>query len=402
MGGCVAVSLNKLTDGFMKSAGPGDYGDGGGLYLQVTETLSRSWLFRYKWHGKTNRIGLGATHAVSLKEARAKAAECRRMLADDINPRETRSTDIPTFGEAFAEYVKAQGPAWSNKKHAAQWHMTINTYAKKLLAIPVDQVDVGHIQTVLTPIWYTKGETARRLRQRIARVLGFAAVRKWRSRENPAEWKDNLDHILKDNKSREKKHHRAMPYNDLPTFMQELSGRVAPSARMMEFTIVTGSHTGEVINARWDQIDLKEATWTRPATVMKARVTHTVFLGPKAVELLTRQHAITGTRKNVFIGPRGGKMSNMAMLTLLDRMERRDDTTTHGFRSALVDWANEETNHERHVTEMALAHTIENKTEAAYRRGTLELKRRALMEDWETYLTTGVTPKRTAYDGGSR
>ena len=398
----MAVSLNKLTDGFVKSAGPGDYGDGGGLYLQVTETLSRSWLFRYKWHGKTNRIGLGPTHAVSLREARAKAAECRRLLADDINPRETRSSEIPTFGQAFEEYVKAQGPAWSNKKHAAQWHMTINTYAKKLLPIPVDQVDVGHVQAVLAPIWYTKGETARRLRQRIARVLGFASVRKWRSRENPADWKDNLDHILKDNKPREKSHHRAMPYKDLPTFMKELAERRAPSARMMEFAILTASRTGEVLNARWDQIDLEQATWTRPAIIMKARVTHTVFLGAKAVELLRQMKEITGTRKNVFIGPRGGKMSNMAMLTLLDRMGRREDTTTHGFRSALVDWAHEETSHERYVVEMALAHAIENKTEAAYRRGTLEQKRRALTEDWESFLTTGVTPKRLAYDGGGK
>lgn len=251
----MAVILNKLTDSAVRSAGPGDYGDGGGLYLQVTPSGSKSWVFRYKWRGKTTRLGLGAVHAVSLKEARHKAASHRKLLADDINPRDTKTADIPTFGEAFEEFVKAQGASWSNAKHAKQWRMTIDTYCKTLKRQPVDHIDVAHVQDALQPIWYTKPETARRVRQRIAKVLGFAAARKWRSRENPADWKNNLEHIFKANNEGEKAHHRALPYQEAPAFMRELAGREAMSARMLELAILTGSRTNEVTGARWQDID---------------------------------------------------------------------------------------------------------------------------------------------------
>ena len=220
----MAVTLNKLSDGSVKSAGPGDYGDGGGLYLQVSPSGAKSWIFRYKWRGKTTRLGLGPLHAVSLREARLKAAERRRLLADDVNPRDTRSSEIPAFGEAFNEFVKAQGASWSNKKHSAQWQMTMDVYAKSLKNLPVDQIEVGHIQQVLQPIWYSRPETARRVRQRIAKVLGFAAARKWRSRENPADWAGNLEHILKSNTDGAEQHYRAMPYIEAPAFMRELAG----------------------------------------------------------------------------------------------------------------------------------------------------------------------------------
>lgn len=388
----MAVTLNKLTDGFVKSAGPGDYGDGGGLYLQVTPSGAKSWVFRYKWRGKTTRLGLGPLHAVSLREARFKAAEHRRLLADDINPRDTRSSEIPTFGEAFEEFVRAQGTSWSNTKHAKQWHMTVEKYAKKLLPIPVDQIEVGHVQQVLQPIWYAKPETARRLRQRISKVLGFAAARKWRSRENPADWENNLEHILKSNTNGEKQHHRALPYSEAPAFMRELAAREALSARMLELAVLTGSRTNEVTGARWEHIDLEKGEWARPAGTMKARRNHTVYLGPKALELLKRVRLLSGDGEFVFPGQRGGRVSNMAMLTLLTRMGRRKDTTAHGFRSTLTDWANEVTHYPRAVIEMTLAHAIENKTEAAYRRGDLAAKRRALLQDWEEFLETGVTP----------
>jgi len=349
-------------------------------------------VFRYKWRGKTTRLGLGALHAVSLKDARQKATGYRKLLADDINPRGTKSADIPTFGEAFGEFVKAQGGSWSNTKHAKQWHMTMDTYCKALKHQPVDQIDVAHVQDALQPIWYAKPETARRVRQRIAKVLGFAAARKWRGRDNPADWKNNLEHIFKANNEGEKKHHRALPYPEAPAFMRELAGREAMSARMLELAILTGSRTNEVTGARWEDVDLEKGEWSRVAGSMKARRSHTVYLGPKGLALLKKMHLLTGQDDYVFPGQRGRRMSNMAMLTLLDRMKRREDTTAHGFRSTLTDWANEETHYPRAVIEMTLAHAIENKTEAAYRRGELAAKRRSLLTAWERFLETGKTP----------
>jgi integrase len=396
----MAVTLNKLTDAGVKSAAPGDYGDGGGLYLQVTPTGSKSWVFRYKWRGKTTRLGLGALHAVSLKDARQKATGYRKLLADDINPRGTKSAVIPTFGEAFGEFVKAQGGSWSSTKHAKQWHMTIDTYCKALKHQPVDQIDVAHVQDALQSIWYAKPETARRVRQRIAKVLGFAAARKWRGRENPADWKNNLEHIFKANNEGEKKHHRALPYPEAPAFMRELASREAMSARMLELAILTGSRTNEVTGARWEDVDLEKGEWARVAGSMKARRSHTVYLGLKGLALLKKMHLLTGQGDFVFPGQRGRRMSNMAMLTLLDRMKRREDTTAHGFRSTLTDWANEETHYPRAVIEMTLAHAIENKTEAAYRRGELATKRRALLTDWEKFLETGKTSASTGNSEG--
>lgn len=382
---------------------PGYYPDGGGLYLQVTESGGKSWLFRFVLNGKERQMGLGPFHTVTLAEARAAAVECRKLLLAKIDPIEARKAKQAgealnaaksiTFNECATAYIKAHRAGWKNAKHADQWTNTLETYCGKAFgALPVQGVDTGLVLKALEPIWTTKHETASRVRGRIESVLNWATSRGYRTGDNPARLRGHLDNLLPAiSKRRRVQHHPALPYTELGAFIASLRKQEGIAAKALEFTILTAARTGEVIGARREEFDLDAALWTIPAKRMKAEKEHRVPLSSRAVEIIRE---LEKTHKGDFVFP-GGKegkpLSNMAMLELLKRMER-DDLTVHGFRSTFRDWASERTNYPREVCEMALAHSVSDQVEAAYRRGDLFEKRRRLMAEWAKHCNN---PKRT-------
>jgi integrase len=399
---------------------PGLYGDGGGLYLQISKRGSKSWIFRFwlserdpltgelvhhpakkRVKGRCRDMGLGPCGTVSLAEARDRAAECRKLREQEIDPIEAREAakrqaaleraKSLKFKEAAATYMGAHRVAWKNDKHAAQWTSTLRTYAYPLIGdVSLQAIDTGLVMKVVEPIWATKPETANRVRGRIETILDWAAVRGYRQGENPARWRGHLDKLLPSrSKVRKTQHHSALPYVELSAFLTSLRGQEGIAARALEFTILTASRTSEVIGARRSEFNMGEKLWTVPAQRMKAGKEHRVPLQDRALELISTESL--GNDDFVFPGGRWGRpLSNMAMLKLLGRMGR-DDLTVHGFRSTFRDWASERTNFPNEVIEMALAHTIESKTEAAYRRGDLVHKRRRLMEAWAEYVARAGT-----------
>jgi integrase len=373
---------------------PGYYADGGGLYLQVSPSGSKSWIFRFTKAGRAREMGLGSLRAVSLARAREKAQDARSLLADGTDPIQARR-DVQTaatlaemrskpFRECAEAFIEAHRAGWKNAKHVAQWENTLETYCYPTLGdLPVASIDAGLVLKVLEPIWNEKPETASRLRGRIESILDWATVRGYREGLNPARWRGHLDQTLpKRSKVAKIVHHAALPYVEAPAFMKALRAIEGVAPRALEFIILTACRTGEAIAAEWSEIDLAHKVWTIPASRMKAKREHKVPLSDRAVEILR------GLEKGAFVFPgRSGEqpLSNMACLKVLERMER-DDITTHGFRSTFRDWAAERTNFPGFVVEMALAHTIESKVEAAYRRGDLFGKRRQLMAAWSDYL----------------
>lgn len=370
--------------------------DGDGLWLQVTPSLSKSWVFRFMLNGRAREMGLGPLRRVSLAEARTKANDCRTQLLAGIDPIEARNAAHAaanvaasksfTFDQCADAYIAAHRSGWKNSKHVDQWTNTIRTYASPIFgSLPVDQVDTGLVMKCLEAIWTTKAETASRLRGRIESVLDWAKVRGYRQGENPARWKGHLDHLLPARaKVKKVQHHPTLPYAEIGAFMKTLREQEGIAAKALEFTILTAARTGETIGARWSEIDLSEKVWTVPPERMKAKREHRVPLCERAVTILTE---LDHLRQGEFVFPgrrEGAALSNMAMLQLLDRMGR-GDLTTHGFRSTFRDWAAELTAYPREVAEMALAHSIGDKVEAAYRRGDLFEKRRHLMHDWAAY-----------------
>ncbi len=378
---------------------PGYYLDGGGLYLQVGESGSKSWIFRFALNGKERQMGLGPFHTITLADARIAATDCRKLLLRQIDPIEARDADKTrkalqdarsiTFAECAAAYIRAHRSDWRSAKHAEQWPTTIETYCGPIIGgLPVQDVDTGLVVKVLEPIWTAKPETASRLRGRIESVLDWARVSGYRTGDNPARWRGHLDNVLPAlKKSKRVKHHPALPFDAMGEFMEALRTQEGIAARGLEFLILTATRTGEVIGAKWDEIDLNAALWTIPAARMKAHREHRVPLSPRAVKLL---QGLLAKRQGdyVFPGQKEGKpLSNKAMLELLKRMDR-GDLTVHGFRSTFRDWASERTNYPRDVCEMALAHAVSDATEAAYRRGDLFEKRRRLMAEWAKHCDT--------------
>jgi integrase len=374
----------------------GRFHDGHGLYLQVLGPKSASWILRYVKHGKERMLGLGPLIVVGLKEARERAKAARLQLLDGIDPVEDRkakkveralaAAKTMSFADCAAAYHTQHEGKWKNAKHAAQFLSTLRTYAFPVIGtLPIASIDTPLVLKVVEPIWQDKTETASRTRGRIESVLDWATVRGYRSGDNPARWKGHLDQVLPARGSIAKvEHHAALPYRELPAFMADLRGREGVAARSLEFTILTAARTGEVIGARWDEIDTASATWIIPAGRMKGSREHRVPLSSRAVELLEEVYREDGN-DYVFLGSqRGGSLSNMAMTATLKRMGRAD-ITVHGFRSTFRDWAAERTNFPNHVAEMALAHVIGDKVEASYRRGDLFDKRRKLMEAWASY-----------------
>ncbi|MEW6389604.1 MAG: integrase arm-type DNA-binding domain-containing protein [Pseudomonadota bacterium] len=396
----------------------GMHPDGRGLYLQVHTGGSKSWIYRYTLHGRVRAMGLGPTHLVSLAEARGMAQEARLLKTQGVDPIDARAASRPapepppeadrglSFKNAAAAYIDANSAAWRNAKHEAQWSSTLTTYAYPVFGErAVDEIDTALVLKVLEPIWSTKAETASRLRGRIESVLDWAKARGHRDGENPARWKGHLDKILPaKSKVARVEHHAALPFKAMPAFMRDLRTRDGAAARALEFAILTAARTGEVIGAQWSEIDFEARIWTQPATRTKTHREHRVPLCDAAMAVLEamRDASLEGRREFlklygkpipndialdgfIFAGMRRGKgLSNMAMLKVLERMGY-PDLTTHGFRSTFRDWAAETTDYQNEVVEMALAHAIGGKVEAAYRRGDLLEKRRELMRDWSAY-----------------
>jgi len=396
----MARTVGKLTAlKVNRDLKPGMYPDGAGLYLQVTGAGAKSWIYRFSLHGKAREMGLGSLSAIALADARAKAAECRRLRQEGIDPIEERKARMAqaaldaakttTFKEAAANYIASHRVGWRNGKHASQWENTIVTYAEPTLGrLSIQAIDTNLVLKVLQPIWKTKPETASRVRGRIEAILDWAKVRGLRQGENPARWRGHLDHLLPaPSKVRRVKHHAALPYAELPDFVVRLKAQQSVAARALEFTILTAARTGETIGAQWDEVNMSEKVWTVPADRMKAGREHRVPLSTSAVAILRDEHDVR-TSDYIFPGGKAGKpLSNMAMTEVLRRMGR-GDVTVHGFRSTFRDWAAERTNFPSEVVEMALAHAVGDKVEAAYRRGDLFEKRRRLMAEWETFCNT--------------
>jgi integrase len=395
------MAYNRLTDRRIAAAKErGYYADGGNLYLQVSKYGTKSWVFRYAVVGKTRDMGLGGFPQITLKLARELAREQREHLLRGDDPIDVRqgkrdrlraaAAKRKTFAECADDYISAHADAWRNDKHRKQWKVTLETYAFPVMGkLPVDAIDLPHILRVLEPIWREKPETASRLRGRIERILSWATVRKYRKGENPARWSGHLSEMLPaKTKVRKPKHHAALPFAEMSDFMAVLRRTDGISARALEFTILTAARTGEVITSRWDEIDFDEAVWSVPAARMKSNRPHRVPLSKRAIELLRAMPR--DSSGYIFPGSIAGKpISNTAMLKLLTDM--RSGLTVHGFRSAFSDWARERTAYPRDVIEMCLAHTIKDKSEAAYRRGDALEKRRRLMESWSQYCDSPAT-----------
>lgn len=392
----MAKQIEKLTPDFVKNENkPGMYPDGLGLYLQVSKWGTKSWLFRYTRHYKLRSLGLGPAHTITLLEARKRARQARQQLLDGIDPIDAKHAHrehaklerarVMTFRQAAEAYIEDNKAGWKNGKHAEQWKSTLERYAYPTIGdLPVAAVDTGLVTKILRPIWATKTETASRLRGRIENVLSWATVQHYRTGDNPARWVGHLDKLLpKRSEVQKVEHHPALPYTAIGGFMVELRKQKGMAATALEFTILAAARTGEVIAARWEEIDLAEKLWNIPAARMKAKKEHRVPLSPRAVAILKELQKAGGDF--VFAGLKPNThLSNMAMLNLLKRMER-GDLTVHGFRSTFRDWAAETTNYPHEVAEMALAHTVSDETERAYRRGDLFKKRVGIMRDWAAY-----------------
>jgi integrase len=382
-----------------RASKPGLYADGAGLYLRVSRNGSKSWALRFTLRGKPREMGLGGLTKVTLADARKKAADARLLLSDGRDPLDLRQEEDAkrikveklaaargmTFDKCAEAYIAAHEPSWRNEKHKQQWRNTIATYVAPIFGkTPVQDIDIDLVMKVIEPIWNTKTETARRIRGRIEVILDWAKVRGFRSGENPARWRGQMDQLLPArSKLNSVKHHAALPYSELPDFMDTLRAIPGDSAAALEFLILTAARTSEVIYAKWAEVDFKKKLWTIPGARMKSRREHRVPLSSAAIEVLKRME----NRKGEYVFPGrspDAPLSNMALLMTLGRMNRAD-ITAHGFRSTFRDWAAECTNFPNEMVEMALAHVIEGKTEAAYRRGDLLEKRRQLMDTWGDY-----------------
>ena len=363
----------------------GRHADGGGLYLSISPNGGRRWVFLFRWHGKPTEIGFGSARDVTLARARELASQARAKLAEGINPKDARRpSEGATFGECADRLIEAMRPSWRNGKHAAQSEMTLRDYAAPLRWLPAAMITTDDVHAILKPLWNKKPETASRLRGRIERVLDAAKAQGLRSGENPARWRGHLDQLLPKRQRLTRGHHAAMSYTDMPAFMSDLQGRQATAATALEFAVLTAARSGEVLGARWGEFDLDRAVWTVPAVRMKAGREQRVPLSRRALKIVKAMYeACNGDF--VFPGQKPGKPLSVMALEMVLRRMKIEDATVHGFRSAFRDWAAERTNFTNEVCEAALAHVIENKAEAAYRRGDLFDKRRKLMEAWAAY-----------------
>lgn len=392
---------NRLSARAVQAAKPGYHCDGAGLYLLVTPAGTASWVFRYTLRGRKREMGLGSAADFSLAQARERAAGQRRLLADGIDPIEARraARELPDaiprmWAEATADFIQARAGEWRNDAQRAQWEQSLRDYGPPG-TMPVAAVTTDVALACLQPEWRLGGkvETMTRVRGRCERIWDAERVRGTVSGENPFRWRGHLEHLLpRPKKVARVRNHPAMPYRDVPALMAQLATRSSRRRMALRFTILTAARTSEVIEAPWSEFDLEAGLWSIPAERMKAGRAHVVPLVPEAVAILRARRG----------APRPFDLSNAAMLDLLQKPAPKGfglPYTVHGFRSSFRDWVAEETDHAGEVAEMALAHAIEDETEAAYRRGILLAKRRRLMEDWAAYVSGAggnVVPLRTA------
>jgi len=401
----------KFTALFVKHIKrPGKFPDGGNLYLKVrkstrkirTDAVTKSWLFRYSRFGKDTWLGLGPYPDVTLSEARDLATRERKKVRQGIDPltekrarqsaARTAHENMLSFAECAELYVESQAPGWSNPKHVEQWRSTLKNLAGPIIGhLSVDQIDTALIMRCIEPIWTTKTETASRLRGRIESVLDWSTVRGYRKGDNPARWRGHLDKLLpRPSQVARVKHHAALPFTDIGAFMGKIRADTGVASRALEFTILTAARTNEVVRAEWSEVDLGRKIWIVPAERMKSKREHRVPLSAAALSTL---EAVRG-RSNIYVFPghkRHSHLSNAAMMQVLKRVGH-SDITVHGFRSTFRDWCAESTNYSSDVAEMALAHALRDKTEAAYRRGDLFEKRARLMTDWAGYCSKPTKP----------
>lgn len=421
----MARQINKLSAlNVSRFKTKGIYSDGGGLCLRITASGGKFWVFRFMLNGQAREMGLGALHAISLSDARLKATECRRLLAEGKDPISSRdavkaqaklsAAKEKTFKECAEAYIESHKASWRNAKHAQQWTRTLETYAYPVLGnLHVQDIDVALVIKVLEPIWLKKAETASRLRGRIEVVLDWAGAREYRTGDNPARWRGHMENLLpKRSKIKRTKHHPALPYEQIGAFMKALKDREGMAAKALAFTILTGGRTNEALKATWDEMDLDNRIWNLPAVRTKADRDHRVALSCDAVRLLQdvrqeQKDASVPNAKYIFCGPSNKHLSNMAMLTVIRRMNgegtapkwidpRQDGKpiVTHGFRSTFRDWAAEQTNFPREIAESALAHISGDSVELSYRRTDFFEKRRQMMEAWAQYCATPLNLKK--------
>ncbi len=388
-----ALAVSKIV----QSKKPGMHAVGGvdGLLLQITKTGATSWLLRVMIAGKRRGMGLGAYPSVGVAAAREKARAARRQIEEGLDPIELRHTirreaviaraNTKTFDQCAKAMLEAKGLGWKNEKHRAQWSSTLLTYASPILGrMPVREIEMAHVLRVLSPIWTVKTETASRVRGRIEKVLDYATAHKYRQGLNPARWKGNLDAVLdKPSEVAKVKHHAAIPIDAAPEFMSRLREAVGMGARALELVILTAARSGEARGAKWEEFDLDARTWVIPAERMKAKKEHRIPLSRQVLEML-KALPRSENLSLVFPAPRGGLLSDMTLTSVLRRMNV--DCTVHGFRSTFRDWAGDRTHYPRDMIEFALAHTLDDKTEAAYRRSDGLEKRRFLMQDWADFI----------------
>jgi integrase len=388
-------TLNRLSPlKVQKLRRKGLHADGGGLYLRVSESGTKAWMFRFGENGRLRDMGLGPLHTISLPRARELARECRELRLQGIDPiahrraalaaRRASDAKAMTFKQCADAYIASHEAGWRNRLHRQQWGNTLEQHVHPTLgALAVAAIDTGLVLKAIEPIWKTIPETASRVRGRIESILDWAKARGYRTGENPARWRGHLDHLLPPRaKVARVKHHAALPYAEIGTFMAKLRQDSSAGARTLEFTILAAARTGEVLGATWDEIDMGSMVWTIPGERMKGGREHRVPLSDAALVLLRQMR---GVRINDFVFPGlRGKLSHKTMQLVLRRMGR-ERLTVHGFRSSFRDWAAERTSFPREVAEMALAHAVGSDVERAYQRGDLFDKRRKLMAAWAEF-----------------
>lgn len=401
----MALKVNKLTDRSVRGfKSKGYYSDGDGLYLVVSGTGGRSWIYRYRSGGARRDLGLGSFLDVSLVDARLARDAAKRAVAAGRDPLECgQSAPIPapvapmdpprpvpvegrpTLLACWKDYVAAQEGGWRGRKTKAGWMRSIERHAAAIKNRPIDEIDVEAVLSVVQPMWLTKAESAGKLRERLERVLDYARVMKLRTGENPALWKGNLNHLLPPRPRLQRGHMPAMPYVQIPAFMKRLADSQGMSARALEFTILTASRETMTLEATWGEI--RDDVWELDKSRMKERA----FRQPLSVGALAVLEAIRPARVRpnqlIFPGPKGGVMSNMAMDMLL--RDLAPGCTPHGMRSTFRDWAGDETHYAREVIEECLAHAVGDETERAYRRSDALRKRREVMQAWSAYCLPG-------------
>lgn len=373
-----AMAINNLTV-------RGRHGDGGGLWLNVTSSGSKSWVFRWTKNKYVREMGLGSYPEINLAAARKKAFEYRQLVASGVDPKTERDKDDnKSFGDVADEYIESMQSRWTNSKTKWQWENSLVKACSTIRKRPIASIETQDILSILKPIWQKTPETASRVRMRVESVIDFASAKGIRSGDNPARWKGHLENILPRRDKSDKKHHSAMSYNDLPKFYKKLSNAEALAARALELLILTACRSGEVLKAEWTEVNFDDALWIIPKERMKAKRDHRIPLSEKAVSILKPLYA-TRTSNLIFQGQKAGKpLSSHSMIMLMRRL-KSDQFTVHGFRSTFRDWCGDKTTFPREIAEAALAHQVGSEVEQAYRRSDALEKRRQLMQAWSDY-----------------